>query len=260
MQIYDEIVFDRIVLCGSIVARDYPWPEMLAQGRCQAVLNDYGKKDWPVRLAERFIGDAGESGAVGFSREEDNRLLQRPHPEFGHSDYFYQLNYTNNWIPFLKGGAPGAIAKMPAQAVNWRFRIYATVALLVLIGVLVFCAWWFRWFAGAKVDPVVFKDFATQYEATGYKGTQFQAFKDQYEDKRVEWEAEIREAYPASKAPAYWIEPAGSMPPMTDRFHAIFKPEKYNAALGRGARLRISGVIKHIGPSSVLLDDCELLP
>ena len=105
---FAEIRFDRIVLCGSIVRRDYNWGALIESGRVDAVLNDYGGKDlWP-KVAEFLISDGGASGTKGFSIPHAN-LYQRYRPVFSHSDYFYPLNYRENWIPFLEGGEPATV-------------------------------------------------------------------------------------------------------------------------------------------------------
>jgi len=102
---YPEIIFDRLILCGSIVRRDYPWDRLLNRGQGNAVLNEYGGLDLSVKLAPWFITNTGASGAKGFQCI-DPALYQRKRPLFGHSDYFFALNYEDNWIPFLRGIEP----------------------------------------------------------------------------------------------------------------------------------------------------------
>ena len=131
--------------------------------------------------------------------------------------------------------------------------------MILIVAVLVASSFIFGWFLGVKTDPVLFSDFVKQYEATQYKGTKFKDFKDQYQDKKVVWDGEIRELYPDSKQPAYWIEPPGTKPQLIDRFHFLFQPSEFNPLLEKRSKVRVRAQIKVIGPSSVILDDCEIL-
>lgn len=92
--------FDRIVLCGSIIRRDFPWPVYLAQDRVRQILNDCGHRDLWVKLVVWFVSGTGASGAAKFTTA-DSRLLQHVHPAWKHSDFFYVDNYRTRWIPFL---------------------------------------------------------------------------------------------------------------------------------------------------------------
>jgi hypothetical protein len=105
MDKYAEIRFDRIILCGSIVRRDYDWDSLIDCGRVSAVLNEYGGKDFWSRIAAMCISDFGASGARAFLTRH-RRVFQRRRPLFRHSDCFYALNYQKNWIPFLQGAEP----------------------------------------------------------------------------------------------------------------------------------------------------------
>lgn len=136
MEQYPEIRFERIILCGSIVRRDYPWHQRFERGQVQRVLNDYGRRDIWVRVAETVIEDAGSSGYRGFDDSADARLIQRRHEHWRHSDYFYALNYDRNWIPFLAGVHDPDTGDTPAQRrTNWRFRVFQGLAALALAAV-----------------------------------------------------------------------------------------------------------------------------
>ena len=147
MQIYPEMVFDRIILCGSIVQRDYPWSKRIANGQCSGVLNDYGQVDIWARVAEYVVSDAGPSGVDGFTDEADGNVTQREHPEFRHSDYFFELNYRKNWIPFLQGKPPESLTRADRPYVNWKFRILV----LILVVVVLTAIGWFGWVIAAKI-------------------------------------------------------------------------------------------------------------
>ena len=82
-------------------------------------------------MAEFLISDGGASGAKGFSIPHAN-LYQRYRPVFSHSDYFYPLNYRENWIPFLEGGEPAAVPVERARHFNWRFVLTVALAITAL--------------------------------------------------------------------------------------------------------------------------------
>ena len=129
---YEEIKFDRMIFCGSIVPPDFAWSQ-LDGGRFSRLLNEYGHRDVWVRLVEWIVEDAGPSGGRGFSDTAADRVIQRKRPEFRHSDYFYALNYKKSWVPFLKGDDPVSAETVHARRRNWRF---AFVKLLLLLAVL----------------------------------------------------------------------------------------------------------------------------
>jgi hypothetical protein len=136
MEMHPEIKLDKMILCGAIVRRDYPWSQVLgARGQADRVLNDYGRKDILAKIVGWFVADADSSVSSGFKDDAGGRVLNRCHPEFRHSDFFYALNYQNVWIPFLKGNDPPPDVKMDRRPVNWKFRI-VLLAVLILIGLL----------------------------------------------------------------------------------------------------------------------------
>jgi hypothetical protein len=65
-------------------------------------------------------------------------VYQRQRARFRHSDYFYELNYNGNWIPFLNGAEPSEPPVELKQRPNWKFRIAVTSVLVaVLVALLV---------------------------------------------------------------------------------------------------------------------------
>jgi len=129
---YTEVRFDRVIFSGSIVRRDFDWDSVVRNGQVRAVLNEYGGKDMWVKLAEWFIADVGASGAFGFECSVPC-VYQRLRPSFRHSDYFYPLNYTENWLPFLRGDSPSEPSIERKRAVNWRFFVLLVSFLLMLL-------------------------------------------------------------------------------------------------------------------------------
>jgi len=124
---YGELAVDRVIFCASIISADFPWTRLASRGQLRGVLNQFGAKDiWP-KIAHRVISDGGDSGTGGFKNDAPALLVQQSKPLFGHSDYFYDLNYQQNWIPFLCGeqlAAPADEAprrKSPIK--SWAIRV-----------------------------------------------------------------------------------------------------------------------------------------
>jgi hypothetical protein len=135
-----ELQFDRIIFCGSIVRRDFPWSEVFSRDLVRHVLNDYGRLDVWARIAEWVVQDAGQSGLEGFKDNAGGRVVQREHAAFRHSDYFYLKNYQDNWVPFLRGETPPAQLVLSRGGANWRFRLSLSMLLLAAAFLLF---WWF---------------------------------------------------------------------------------------------------------------------
>jgi hypothetical protein len=142
---YRQVRFDRIILCGSIVRPDYPWMDVVARGQVKSVLNQYGGEDFWAWVVQWVVEDAGPSGFSGFGRS-CAAVQQQNNTEFEHSDYFYDLNYNQNWIPFLLGKPLAAETTYPSTTqapVNWRFRFVLAVGLLLCLAAVVLG--WYYW-------------------------------------------------------------------------------------------------------------------
>jgi pimeloyl-ACP methyl ester carboxylesterase len=139
MEIYPEIKFDRVILCGAIVRRDYDWGAHAERGQIHKVLNQYGGLDIWARLVEWVVKDAGQSGLLGFEKAHA-ALIEQGRPEFRHSDYFYALNFTDTWLPFLEGAEPKATVQLAHARRNWRFAVlkWIVLALLVVVAIPIF--------------------------------------------------------------------------------------------------------------------------
>lgn len=98
--------FDRVVLTGSIVRRDFPWGATLMRKRwIQAVRNERATGDWVVRAAglfARLAGPlaprAGASGALGFNTACPG--VHDRHVAGGHSEVLNIANYER-WARFI---------------------------------------------------------------------------------------------------------------------------------------------------------------
>ena len=66
------------------------------------MLNQYGSRDFWAAVVDWGVPDVRRSGRRGFE-SAGAYITQQRHPKFGHGDYFYDLNYEGNWLPFLQG-------------------------------------------------------------------------------------------------------------------------------------------------------------
>lgn len=129
-----DIDFDVVVLCGSIVRRDFPWDA--ARSRCTRVVNECGTRDfWPV-LAGKLLPIYGPSGTVGF---ESATLAVNRYYSLRHSGFLTPDFSKTNWLPLWAPGAPApgtpaapTAVTVPA-AINFVRRFVPPAWLLVLL-------------------------------------------------------------------------------------------------------------------------------
>lgn len=103
--ITSEIEFHRIILCGSIINRKFPWHKYHRRvakdmQHPHKILNDCGTKDiWPI-LAEATTFGYGASGSFGFQSVNVYDRFQ----EKKHSEYFDKKFIQEHWLPYLQNG------------------------------------------------------------------------------------------------------------------------------------------------------------
>lgn len=138
---FPDIKFDRVILCGCILPRDFPWDKLLNRGQVNAVRNEYGAKDIWSDIVPWFVSGAGSSGKAGFLREHP-KLIQQQFP-FQHSDYFSTGHIKTYWLPFISeeiprrrraGQLPAYRKKQPT--VPWG--LYLTYTLLLVLSWAIF--------------------------------------------------------------------------------------------------------------------------
>jgi len=97
-----DIRFERIVLCGCIVNRNYPWGKHTGHMQTGSILNDVGTKDiWPIFATASTVG-YGSSGRLGFqSPAVRDRFFNYGHSDFFEPDICHAKNY---WKPFINDG------------------------------------------------------------------------------------------------------------------------------------------------------------
>jgi serine/threonine protein kinase len=96
---YPYLCFDKVLLCGSILPRSFPWERLIERGQVQAVRNEYGRHDVWTRAVGWFVPATGPSGLSGFTAEHTR--LEQERFEFEHSEYFERGHMENRWLPFL---------------------------------------------------------------------------------------------------------------------------------------------------------------
>jgi pimeloyl-ACP methyl ester carboxylesterase len=108
MERFLDIRFDRVILCGSVVACDYDWMTRFTSGQVGAARNELAGDDATVRklrqpMIRRFLPNSGPSGLDGFD-DPPRRLEQRVYPKFRHSDMFIMKAHCEEvWRPFIFG-------------------------------------------------------------------------------------------------------------------------------------------------------------
>jgi pimeloyl-ACP methyl ester carboxylesterase len=99
---HPDIEFEKIILCGSIIPRNYEWDKHARGMRKNSILNDVGTTDiWPIFATCGSLG-YGSSGRRGFQ----NASVTDRYFKYGHSDFFEPKHHhiKNFWKPFIETG------------------------------------------------------------------------------------------------------------------------------------------------------------
>lgn len=97
---FPEIKFDRVILLGSVLERNFPWKKF--EKKIKKVLNLIGGADIALLLANITPG-LGSAGRNGFIDPPDN-LFQYKEEYSDHSDLFGSDYMKSIWIPFIRNG------------------------------------------------------------------------------------------------------------------------------------------------------------
>ena len=139
----DNLQVGRVILLGSILPPDFPWNDLIKHNQVEAVLNNYGTKDFWALIAHYFIPNSGPSGRRGFNKACG--VINIAAEGYGHSDFFKRDNLNERfvalWSKFLSEAAE-RLDRLPGKTVNeknWRqssLLLRATIGryLLLLIG------------------------------------------------------------------------------------------------------------------------------
>lgn len=139
MRKHSEIRFGRVIICGSIIERGFPWQIAFSRGQVTCVLNETGGRDVPAAIVGWAVEDAGSSGRDGFKGSHPC-LIESPNPHDAHSDAFYTARAQQRWVPFLHGEPPVETLQMPAPTPNRRPLATAALVLLASSALV-----WFAW-------------------------------------------------------------------------------------------------------------------
>jgi pimeloyl-ACP methyl ester carboxylesterase len=136
---YEELKFNKIILCGSILPTNFPWNELLERGQVRSVRNEYGVQDIWVKWVRFFVPKTGSFGSVGFSCE--HARLEQKRFEFQHSDYFREGHMRAFWMPFLNRKDPAVperqlSVKIPRSRSPIALYIAFVFLLLFFVGIL----------------------------------------------------------------------------------------------------------------------------
>lgn len=105
-----RLKIDSLILCGSVVRRDFEWSKLTDNNNVKQVVNDCGAADlWPV-LSRNLIPGTGDAGTFGFDLnggQVRNRFFQY----YDHGSFFTQTHIREYWWPFISSGTiqPGPI-------------------------------------------------------------------------------------------------------------------------------------------------------
>jgi pimeloyl-ACP methyl ester carboxylesterase len=98
---YDSVRIDKLILCGSILPKDFDWGTLLARNQVNLVRNEYGVKDFWSGIVKHFVRGTGSSGRDGFG-VISTVIEEQRFEQFRHSDYFHSGHMEAHWIPFLQ--------------------------------------------------------------------------------------------------------------------------------------------------------------
>lgn len=158
--------FDRVVLMGSVLPREYPWQAMKDSGQAGHIENHCSRRDWPVAWlcsTLRAIGmkDLGTGGFEGF---DDGAVFEsRWYPE-GHGSPMSKDEYLDRIAAFVCGRVPQSwddTERLPGPGPVWLssprwFPLVVGVLLLALACLGTWAAVTHEWvWYGAAVAAVL---------------------------------------------------------------------------------------------------------
>lgn len=119
-----DIKLHRVVLCGSVVSKKYPWKHVQhrigGQETREFLINDCGNGDhWPMigRLMGWGYGDIGTDGA------RTQYVTDRFHIG-GHNLFLKTKKFVNRyWIPFFERGEIVQGNRRPREKLKWYWRL-----------------------------------------------------------------------------------------------------------------------------------------
>lgn len=95
---YPEVRFDKILLLGNVLERDYSWTELKKKGKVKKVKSLIGEEDFALKFS--WLAKLGNAGKKGF-KEKCDFLIEETYQEMNHSDMFGIENMRSNWMKFF---------------------------------------------------------------------------------------------------------------------------------------------------------------
>lgn len=102
-----SIKFKRIILYGSVIDHEYPWPTVYDNEQFVELLHEFGGNDIYPKIAPwgfYLIRNSGNSGAYGFDANALECFHQFRYPDAQHSDLQTLDHFRDVWIPFIDRG------------------------------------------------------------------------------------------------------------------------------------------------------------
>jgi serine/threonine protein kinase len=130
---YPYLRFNKVILCGSILPRAFPWAAVLARGQVQAIRNEFGAEDTWTRVVDLFVPGTGASGIIGFS--DSHARLDQEQFSFSHSEYFERSHMQSRWLRFLVKPLPwleACDASVPRFASRRPWLLYTIYAIVII--------------------------------------------------------------------------------------------------------------------------------
>ncbi|MBI6710336.1 hypothetical protein YA0599_19105 [Pseudomonas syringae] len=144
---HPDISFEKIVLCGSLIKREYPWDRNARAMGKSAIINDVGVRDiWPL-IASCTTWGYGSTGRVGFK----GAMVTDRYFDYSHSEFFDHngQHIKKYWRPFFASGeiVPSGYELSPNKAKTGFLTLFAAhqktgVAAIACIAVAILLLWY----------------------------------------------------------------------------------------------------------------------
>lgn len=101
MEKYEDMKFDKVLVCGSVLPRAFDWSLLVARDQVNKVRNEYGVQDFWTWVVGYVVPRTGDGGHRGFSLD-CSFLEQKRFEKFNHSDFFTRRHFDTYWLPFVR--------------------------------------------------------------------------------------------------------------------------------------------------------------
>lgn len=140
---YQDININNLILSNGVVPEFFDLHELLDKNRVNSILNEISNKDIFPILAKKIIPRAGACGSFCFETD-DEKIINRQHPNDGHSSLLVNKNIHKDWVRFLldpifrknlkpTGGNPSLLVDLLHRIPSFIYFLLP-IALVYLIG------------------------------------------------------------------------------------------------------------------------------